>query len=105
MGSEQLQADKSKGTTQTGPRGQEQNQDHCEGCGIPRHKREQCQLSDHLDFNKKDLWINSSAFAVIKVRQEAKGDQNKHPKLKWSEYASGGTISNARFPEKNRMDR
>jgi len=77
---------------------------HCEGCRIPRHKREQCQLSDHLDFNKKDLWINSSAFAVIKGRQEAKGEQNKHPKLKWSEYASGGTISNARFPEKNHMD-
>jgi hypothetical protein len=71
---------------------------HCERCGISRHKREQCQFSDHPDFNKKGLWINNSALA-------AKGDEVKHPKLKWSEYASGGTISNTRFPEKNRMDR
>jgi hypothetical protein len=73
---------------------------HCEGCGIPRHKQEQCQLSDHPDFNKKGLWIHSSAFAAIRERQEAKGEQDKHLKLKWSQYTRGGTIANAKFPEK-----
>jgi hypothetical protein len=78
---------------------------HCEGCGIPRHRRDQCQLSDHPDWNSKGLWIDSSAFAAIKKRQDAAGEQYKHPKLKWSEYAKGGTILNARFPDKNRVDR
>ena len=62
---------------------------HCEGCRIPRHRRDQCQLSDHPDCNKRGLWIESSAFA------------DKHPKLKWSEYAKGGTILNARFLEES----
>ncbi len=78
---------------------------HCEGCGIPRHRRDQCQLSGHPDCNSRDLWIESSAFSAIKKRQESSGEQDKHPKLKWSEYAKGGTISNARFPDKNRVDR
>ena len=47
----------------------------------------------------------SGAFAVIKKRQEAAGEQDKHPKLKWNEYAKGGTIANAKFPDKHRVDR
>jgi hypothetical protein len=39
---------------------------HCEGCGIPRHKRDQCQLFDHPDWNNQSRFINSSAFAAIK---------------------------------------
>ena len=78
---------------------------HYEGCGIPRYRRDQCQLSGHPDWNSRGLWIESSAFATIKKRQEAAGEQDKHPKLKWSEYAKGDTILNARFPDKNRVDR
>jgi hypothetical protein len=33
---------------------------------------------------------DSSAFAAIKAKQETNGEQDKHPKLKWSEYASKG---------------
>jgi hypothetical protein len=40
-----------------------------------------------------------------KEKAEAAGEQDKHPNLKWSEYAKGGTILNARFPDKNRVDR
>jgi hypothetical protein len=65
---------------------------HCEACGIPRHRRDQCQLNDHPDWNNKGLWIDSSAFAAIKKRQDAAGEQYKHPKLKWLEYTKGGTI-------------
>ena len=78
---------------------------HCEGCGIPRHRRDQCQLSDHPDWNSRGLWTERSAFSAIKKKQEASGEQDKHPKLKWSEYTKGGTIPNARFPDKNRVDR
>jgi hypothetical protein len=78
---------------------------HCEGCGIPRHRRDQCQMSDHPDWNSRGLWIESGAFAVIKKRHEAAGEQDKHPKLKWNEFAKGGTITNAKFPDKHRMDR
>ena len=27
--------------------------EHCEGCGIPRHKRKTCYLREHPDFNKE----------------------------------------------------
>ena len=62
-------------------------------------------MNDHPDWNSRGLWIESSAFAAIKKRQEATCEQEKHPKLKWSEYAKGGTILNARFPDKHRVDR
>jgi hypothetical protein len=52
-----------------------------EGCGIPRHRRDQCQMNDHPDWNSRGLWIESSAFAAIKKRQDAAGEQDKHPKL------------------------
>jgi len=52
---------------------------HCEGCGISRHKRDQCQLKDHPDWNKEGLWVNSSAFAAIAARHEAGGEHGKHP--------------------------
>ena len=48
---------------------------HCEGCGIPRNRRDQCQLSDHPDWNSRGLWTESSAFSAIKKRQEASGSR------------------------------
>ena len=37
---------------------------------------------------------------------EASGKGDKHPELRWSEYASGGTIVRARFPvDKIKPDR
>jgi len=35
--------------------------EHCEGCGIPRHKRETCNLEEHPDFNKEGKYVNCSS--------------------------------------------
>jgi len=69
---------------------------HCEGCGIPRHKRDQCQLRNHPDWNKEGLWVDSSAFAAIAARYEAGGEHGRHPKLKWNEYSNGGNLPTQR---------
>ena len=98
-----MQADKSKWTMRTDPSGSRLNREHTRRVIITR--RDQCQLSGHPDWNSRGLWIESNAFAAIKKRQEAAGEQDKHPKLKWSEYAKGDTILNARFLDKNRVDR
>ena len=47
-----------------------------------QRKRDQCNLSDHPGFNKKGLWINSSAFATIKAKQDANGEPDKNRTLR-----------------------
>jgi hypothetical protein len=64
--------------------------EHCEGCGIPRHKRESCNLKEHPDFNKEGKWLNSSSYKKKKVLN------------KWSEHAGGRALADAKYPSSRR---
>jgi len=44
--------------------------EHCEGCGIPRHKRESCNLKEHPDFNREG---KSSSYKKKKAINVSKG--------------------------------
>ena len=44
--------------------------EHCEGCGIPRHKRESCNLKEHPDFNREG---KSSSYKKKKTLIVSKG--------------------------------
>ena len=79
--------------------------EYCEGCGVPRQKREACNLTRHPDFNPKGLWKDSEGYRKRKAYMESHGEGERHPALKWSKYASGGPITNAVFPDKMRLDR
>lgn len=46
------------------------NLEHCEGCGIPRHKRESCNLKEHPDFNREG---KSSSYKKKKTLIVSKG--------------------------------
>ena len=53
----------------------------------------QCVLWCH-----KGLWIHSGGYRKRKAYLESHGEGERHPALKWSEFANGGTITNAKFP-------
>ena len=71
--------------------------EHCEGCGIPRHKRETCHLREHPDFNKEGKWVNCSSYKKKKALNASKGVGEEHPMLKWSEYAGGGALADPKY--------
>ena len=71
--------------------------EHCEGCGIPRHKRETCHLREHPDFNKEGKWVNCSSYKKKKALNVSKGVGEEHPMLKWSEYAGGGALADPKY--------
>ena len=53
--------------------------EHCEGCGIPRRKRETCHLREHPDLNKED---KCSSYNKKKALNVSKGVGEEHPMLK-----------------------
>ena len=63
--------------------------EYCEGCGIPKHRRESGNLFDHPDYNHKGQWIHSEGYRKKKAFLESKGEGDKQVMLKWSEYANG----------------
>ncbi len=71
--------------------------EHCEGCGIPRHRRETCHLREHPDFNKEGKWVNCSSYKKKKALNVSKGVGEEHPVLKWSEHAGGGALTDPKY--------
>ena len=76
--------------------------EHCEGCGIPRHKRETCNLKEHPDFNKEGKWVNCSSYKKKKAFNVSKGVGEEHQMLKWSEHAGGGALADPKYPPSRR---
>ena len=66
---------------------------------------ESCNLTRHPDFNPKKLWKDSEGYRKRKAYMESHGEGERHPALKWSEYACGEPITKAVFPDKVRLDR
>ena len=61
---------------------------HCDGCNRDNHRREDCRLRNHPDFNEHGPWGGSSADRAMRRWQK----DEKEIKLIWTKRADGTLI-------------
>ncbi len=55
--------------------------EHCQGCGCPRHTRDECRSRDILGWNAEGRWIDSKAYKAADAINVANGNGARHPVL------------------------
>ena len=55
--------------------------EHCQGCGRPRHTRDECRSRDIPGWNAEGRWIDSKAYKAADAINVANGNGARHPVL------------------------
>ena len=55
--------------------------EHCQGCGRPRHTRDECRSREIPGWNSEGRWIDSKAYKAADAINIANGNGSRHPVL------------------------